>query len=203
MALLFSHLSVCLTHVYNFKSVFNFTITKLSWHVLCYLISKNLYSLQNAQPFIFQLIFILKAHNKKLNQYCLNFIIFFFLRKKKVLKKWFGFESGWVDLQKTRVGSRVNPFLLKVKKIKFRSSIFRVGSAWVRKFWPVLPCLTDTPRNLKELANVSPPPPLPLHSVLNSLWIHGDFFLGERKKWGSYVQSLPHAPWYIATWVFW
>ena len=34
-------------------------LTKLSWHVLCYLISKNLYSiLQNAQPFIFQLIYM-------------------------------------------------------------------------------------------------------------------------------------------------
>ena len=130
--ILFSHLSVCLTHVYNFKSVFNFTVTKLSWHVLCYLISKNLYSLQNAQPFIFQLIYIqlckyincfLKAHNKQLNQCCLNFIIFF-TKKKKVLKKWFGFESGQVDPQKTRVGSWVNPFLFQVKK---KSGSDRVG----------------------------------------------------------------------------
>ena len=104
MALLFSHLWMCLTHIYNFKSVFNFTVTRLSWHVLCYLISKNLYSLQNAQPFIFQLICMqlckcincfLKAHNKQLNQYCLNFTIFF--TKKKSFKK----------MVRVRVGSRV------------------------------------------------------------------------------------------------
>ena len=84
-----------LTHVYNFIYVFNSTVIKLSWHVLCYLISKNLLSLQNAQPFIFQLICMqlctcincfLKAHNKQLNQYCLNFTIFF-TQKKKVFKK--------------------------------------------------------------------------------------------------------------------
>ena len=33
-----------------------------------------------------------------------------------------------VDPHKTRVGSRVNPFLLRVKKIEFGSGIFRVGS---------------------------------------------------------------------------
>ena len=127
------------THVYNFKYVFNSTVIKLSWHVLCYLISKNLYSLQNAQPFIFQLICMqlckcincfLKPYNKQLNQYCLNFYYFFY-PKKKVLKKWFGFrlgrKSGRVDSQKIRVGSRVNPFLLRVKKIEFESGIFRVG----------------------------------------------------------------------------
>ena len=69
----------------------------------------------------------LKAHNKQLNQYYLNFTTFF-TQKKKVLKKWFKFGSGWVDLQKTRVGSRVNPFLLWVKKIEFGSSIFLVRS---------------------------------------------------------------------------
>ena len=82
--------------------IFNFTVTRLSWHVLYYFISKNLYSLQNAQPFIYQLICMQlckcincfsTAHNKQLNQYCLNFT-FFFLPKKKVLKKWFGFGSG-------------------------------------------------------------------------------------------------------------
>ena len=82
---------MCLTHVYNFKYVFNSTVTKLSWHVLCYLISKNLYLLQNAQPFIFQLVCMqlckylncfLKTHNKQLNQYCLNFTIFFTQKKK-------------------------------------------------------------------------------------------------------------------------
>ena len=128
MTLLFSNLWMCLTHVYNFKSVFNSTVTWISWHILCYLISKNFYSLQNAQPFIFQLIYIqlykcincfLKTYNKQLNQYCLNFTIF--LPKKKVLKKLFELGLGRVDLQKTRVGSRVNPFLLRVKKIGFRS----------------------------------------------------------------------------------
>ena len=126
---------IFLIHIYNFKYVFNSTVIKLSWYVLCYLISKNLYSLQNAQPFIFQLICMqlckcincfLKPHNKQLNQYCLNFTIF--LPKKKVLKKWFGFRSGrglsWVDPQKIQVGSRVNPFLLWIKKIGF-------GSGWV------------------------------------------------------------------------
>ena len=57
----------------------------------------------------------LKAHNKQLNKYCLNFIIFL-PPKKKFIKKWFGFGSGWVDPQKTQIGSRVNPFLLRVKK---------------------------------------------------------------------------------------
>ena len=127
-----------LTHVYNFKYVFNSTVIKLSWHVLCYLISKNLYLLQNAQPFIFQLICIqlckcincfLKSHNKQLNQYCLNFTIFF-TQKKKVLKKWFGFGSSRVNPQKKGVESRVNPFLLQVKEIGFGLGIFRVGSGF-------------------------------------------------------------------------
>ena len=138
MVSLFSHLWMFLTHVYNFKYVFNSTVIKLSWHVLCYLISKNLLSLQNAQPFIFQLICMqlctcincfLKAHNKQLNQYCLNFTIFF-TQKKKVLKKMVRVRVG------SQVGSswpaknmdRVNPFLLRVKKMGFRSGIFRVGS---------------------------------------------------------------------------
>ena len=88
--------------------IFNSTVTRLFLYVLCYLISKNLYLLQNAQPFIFQSIcmqsckyinYFLKTQNKQLNQYCLNFPIFF-LPKKKVLKKWFGFGSGRVDPQK-------------------------------------------------------------------------------------------------------
>ena len=131
-----------LTHVYNFKYVFNSTVIKLSWHVLCYLISKNLYLLQNAQSFIFQLICIqlckcincfLKPHNKQLNQYCLNFTIFFFTQKKK--KNLNGFGSGLglgrVDPQKPRVGSRVNLFLLHVKKKK-KSGLDRVlfGLGW-------------------------------------------------------------------------
>ena len=86
--------------------------------ILCYLISKNLYSLQNAQPFIFQLICIqlykslncfFKTHNKQLNQYCLNFIIF--LPKKRFYKMvrirvglwvrlgWPAKNTGWVTGQ--------------------------------------------------------------------------------------------------------
>ena len=86
-----------LVNVSHTSTILNLSVTKLSWHVLYYLISKNLYSLQNAQPFIFQLICMqlckclncfLKTHNKQLNQYCLNFI--FFNPKKKSFKKWFG-----------------------------------------------------------------------------------------------------------------
>ena len=107
---------MCLIHIYNFKSVFNFIVTRLSWHVLCYLISKNLYSLQNDQPFIFQLIcmqlckcinYSLKTHNKHLNQYCLNFTIF--LPKKKSFKKMVrvgsGRVAGWVGLTCIKHGS--------------------------------------------------------------------------------------------------
>ena len=136
MALLFSHLWMCLTHIYNFKFVFNFTVIGLSWHVLCYLISKNLYSLQNAQPFIFQLICMqlckcincfLKAHNKKLNQYCLNFTIFF--TKKKSFKKMVRVRVGlgWPAKNTGRVtGQPV--FASGKKKIEFGSGIFLVGS---------------------------------------------------------------------------
>ena len=131
-----------LTHVYNFKYVFNSTVIKLSWHVLCYLISKNLYSLQNGQPFIFQLIcmqlykctnYFLKPHNKKLNQYCLNFTIFL-PKKKKFLKN--GSGSGWVDPQKTRVGSHVNPFLLRVKKSGLDRVFFGSGRVGSENFNP-------------------------------------------------------------------
>ena len=123
---------------------------RLSWHILCYLISKNFYSLQNAQPFIFQLICMqlckcincfLKSHNKQLNQYCLNFTIFV-IKKKKFLKN--GSGSGQVDPQKTRVRTRVNPFLLRIKK---KNNWVRVGSGRVRKFWPVLPCLLAVHNN--------------------------------------------------------
>ena len=93
------NLWIFLTHVYNFKFMFfNSTITRLFWHILYYLIFKNFYSLQNAQPFIFQFIcmqlykclnWFLKTHNKQLNQYCLYFILFFY--QKKVLKN----SLGW------------------------------------------------------------------------------------------------------------
>ena len=120
---------MCLTYIYNFKSVFNFTVTRLSWHVLCYLISKNLYSLQEAQPFIFQLICMqlckcincfLQAHNKQLNQYCLNFTIFF---TKKIMV--------WVRVgltsKKHGSGHGSTCFCFGSKKIVF-------GSSRVRKF---------------------------------------------------------------------
>ena len=65
-------------------------------------ISKNFYSLQNVQPFIFQLICMqlciwlncfFKAHNKQLNQYCLNFTNFF--TKKKSFKKIIRIRVGY------------------------------------------------------------------------------------------------------------
>ena len=59
----------------------------------------------------------LKAHNKQLNQYFLNFIIFFLPN-----------GQGRVDPQKTWVKSWVNLFLLQVKKIRFGLGIFWVGS---------------------------------------------------------------------------
>ena len=133
MALLFSHMWICLTHVYNFKSVSNSTITRLSWHVLCYLISKNLYSLQNAQPFIFQLICMqlckcincfLKAHNKQLNQYYLNFTIFFFFTQKKSFKKWFGFR---LIHKKHRSGHSSTRFCFRSKKSGLCQVFFRLG----------------------------------------------------------------------------
>ena len=46
-----------------------------------------------------------------------------------------------VNSQKTMVESRVNLFLLRVKKIGFGSSFVELGR--VRKFWPVLPCLSE------------------------------------------------------------
>ena len=99
-----------LTHVYNFKFMFfNSTVTRLFWHIFCYLISKNFYSLQNTQPFFFQftymqlckrLNYFLKVHNKQLNQYCLNFI-FIFTPKKKVLENYSGHGSSRVDPKNT------------------------------------------------------------------------------------------------------
>ena len=144
MTLLFSHLWMCLTHIYNFKFVFNFTVTRLSWHVLCYLISKNFYSLQNAQPFIFQFICMqlciclncfLKGHNKQLNQYCLNFIIFFY-QKKKVLKM---VRVGLTRKNASQVTGQ--PIFTLGQKNRVRVEYFL---GWVRKFWPILPCLTTT-----------------------------------------------------------
>jgi len=42
--------------------------------------------------------------------------------------------SSRVDLQKTQVGSLVNPFLLRVKKMGFESSVFRVGQVGWENF---------------------------------------------------------------------
>ena len=103
----FGFIIFTLVNVSHTSTILNLSVTKLYWHVLYYLISKNLYSLQNAQPFIFQFIcmqlckclnYFLKAHNKQLNQYCLNFIIF--LTKKKVLKNGSSHRLGWVGPQK-------------------------------------------------------------------------------------------------------
>ena len=157
MVSLFSHLWMFLTHVYNFKYVFNSTVIKLSWHVLCYLISKNLYSLQNAQPFIFQLIcmqlckcinYFLKAHKKQSNQYCL--ILLFFFTQKKSFKKMVRVRvrvgsqvrSSWPTKNTGRVTSQ--PVFASGQKNRVRVEYFssRVGSSRVRKFWPVLPCLS-------------------------------------------------------------
>ena len=131
MASLFSHLWMFLTHVYNFKYVFNSTIIKLSWHVLCYLISRNLYTLQNVQPFIFQLICMqlckcincfLKPHNKQLNQYYLNFTIF--LPKKKSFKKRVRVRVGLTRKKHRWVTGQ--PVFASSKKIMVGSGIFRV-----------------------------------------------------------------------------
>ena len=112
------------------------------------MISKHLCSLQNAQPFIFQLICIqlckclncfLKTHNKQLNQYCLYFILFFY--PKKVLKN--GSGSGQVVDRKLthKKIDRVTgqPIFASSQKIELELSI--VGSGQVKKFWPILPCL--------------------------------------------------------------
>ena len=61
--------------------------------------------------------YFLKTHNKQLNQYCLNFNIFY--QKIKDLKNSSSHRSGRVDPQKKKkFGSRVNPFLLRGKKIQ-------------------------------------------------------------------------------------
>ena len=51
------------------------------------------------------------------------------------------FLTDWVTGYPGQVKSWVNLFLLRVKKIGFRSGIFLDGLGWVRKFWPVLSCL--------------------------------------------------------------
>ena len=116
------------------------TVIKLSWLVFCYLISKNLYSLQNAQPFIFQLICMqlckclncfLKSHNKQLNQYCLNF---FFFQKKKVLKN--GSSWGRVRLtrKKHRSSHRSTRFSFESKKLGSGRVFFGSGKKILTRF---------------------------------------------------------------------
>ena len=115
--------------------IFYFTITRLSWHVICYLICKNLYSLQNTQPFIFQFICMqlckylncfLKAHNKQLNQYCLNY----FVLPKKSFKKRFGL--CWPAKNTSQVTGQ--PVFASGKKKKKGSGRLFFRSGWVRKF---------------------------------------------------------------------
>ena len=50
--------------------------------------------------------------------------------------------SGWPIKNTGRVTGQ--PIFALGQKIGFGSGIFRVGSGWVRKFWPVLPCLLTT-----------------------------------------------------------
>ena len=111
---IFILVNVSHTYLQFWIYVFNCIVIRLSWHVFCYLISKNLYSLQNAQSFIFQLICMqlckclncfLKAYNKQLNQYCLNF--FFFTKKKflKIVRVWI--ESGWHVKKMSQVTSQL------------------------------------------------------------------------------------------------
>ena len=63
------------------------------------------------QPFIFQIIclqlckglnYFLKTYNKKLNQYCLSFIVFLAKKKKKVLNM--VRVTGWVKLTCKKIG---------------------------------------------------------------------------------------------------
>ena len=126
---IFTLVNVSHTCLQFYIYIFNFTVTRLSWHVLYYFISKNLYSLQNAQPFIYQLICMQlckcincfsKAHNKQLNQYCLNFTIF--VIKKKSFKKWFGFGSGWPAKNMGQVTGQPVSALDKKIWVRVRSS---------------------------------------------------------------------------------
>ena len=86
--------------------------------------------------------FFLKTHNKQINQYCLNFTIFF--TQKKKFKK-----NGWgssrvvcrVGLTRKKHGSDHGStrFCFRSKKSSSSRVFFWLG--WVRKFLPVLSCL--------------------------------------------------------------
>ena len=118
------------------------TSTSLS---LCFWLYCNQIILACAtQLFIFQFIcmqlckclnYFLKAHNKQLNQYCLNFIIF--LTKKKVLKNGLSHRLGWVGPQK-KGWVTGQPVFASCWKNRVRVRYFL---GWVRKFWSVLPCI--------------------------------------------------------------
>ena len=71
----------------------------------------------------------LKPHNKQLNQYCFNFIIF--LPKKKVLKNGSGSVELWVGSSlpvKNTSWVMGQPVFTSGQKIIFESGIFRVWS---------------------------------------------------------------------------
>ena len=100
------------------------------------MISKNLYSLQNAQPFIFQLICMqlckcihcfLKAHNKQLNQYYLNYTTCFTQKKKLV-------RVGSTRKKKTRVESRSAYFCFGSKKSGSGQVFFGSGQKILTRF---------------------------------------------------------------------
>ena len=120
------------------------------------MIFKNLYSLQNAQRYIFQLICIklckclncfLKTHNKQLNKYSLNFI-FYFYQKKKVLKN--GSSSDWVALTRKNTGQVISQPVFTSIRVKINQvwvEYFRVKLSWIRKFWLFLSCLLNMTEN--------------------------------------------------------
>lgn len=108
--------------------------------------SKNLYSLLMLQPFIFQIIclqlckglnYFLKTYNKKLNQYCLSFIVFLAKKKKKSFKYGSGHGLGQVDLQKNRSSHGSTHICFGSTNL----NLDQVFSGQVSKFWPILLCL--------------------------------------------------------------
>ena len=121
------------------------------YFVIWYLKIFTHYRILNHMQFIFQLIcmqlckcinFFLKAHNKQLSQYCLNFTIF--LPKKKSFKK---NGSGWVRSQVGLGWPAKNMGLVTGQPVfcfgskKSSSDQVFLGSGQLRKFWPILPCL--------------------------------------------------------------
>ena len=74
-----------------------------------------------------------KAQNKQLNQYCLNFTIFY---QKKVLKKWFrsSCKSGWVNSQKHGSGHGSTRFYFGLKKSGSGQVFFGSGQIFLTHF---------------------------------------------------------------------